>query len=75
MYFVKCNLSYKNFDIRLRREMGIHVKISFRLKFLAMLQNLVLPVLKGWPNFHELVFIQDKAPPHYLTQVFAFFNV
>jgi hypothetical protein len=37
--------------------------------YLALLQNQFLPVVEQWPAFHNLVFMQDGAPPHWTLVV------
>lgn len=35
----------------------------------SLLRDQVIPALRQWPNFADLVFQQDGAPPHYATAV------
>lgn len=37
--------------------------------YLRMLQQFFLPVVQEWPNFDDLVFMQDGAPPHWALRV------
>ena len=37
--------------------------------YLEMLHEVVVPQLHTKPNFHELFFQQDGAPPHYALRV------
>ena len=39
-----------------------------------MLRDVVLPPLHSKPNFHELFFQQDGAPPHYALKVREYFQ-
>lgn len=43
-------------------------------RYLAMLRNQVLPALRQWPNFDDIVLVQDGAPPHWARDVRAFLN-
>lgn len=43
-------------------------------RYLAMLENQVLPTLRQWPNFARVVLVQDGAPPHWARDVRAFLN-
>jgi hypothetical protein len=43
-------------------------------RYMQMLQNQVLPTLQQWPNFNNIVFVQDGAPAHYALTVRAFLD-
>jgi hypothetical protein len=43
-------------------------------RYLEMLENCVLPTLRQWPNFRDIVLVQDGAPPHWARDVRAFLN-
>jgi hypothetical protein len=34
-------------------------------RYLEMIRDSVLPVLRQWPNFGDIVLVQDGAPPHW----------
>ena len=39
-----------------------------------MIRDSVLPALRQWPNFGDIVLVQDGAPPHWALIVRAFLN-
>ncbi|KMZ58445.1 hypothetical protein ZOSMA_7712G00010 [Zostera marina] len=43
-------------------------------RYLEMLENHVLPALREWPNFGDIVLVQDGAPPHWALIVREFLN-
>lgn len=43
-------------------------------RYLAMLRDRVVPALQRWPNFNDLILVQDGAPPHYSLNVRAYLN-
>lgn len=43
-------------------------------RYLEMLENQVLPALRLWPNFGDIVLVQDGAPAHWALTVRAFLN-
>lgn len=42
--------------------------------YLAMIRDQVLPTLRQWPNFENIVLVQDGTPPHWARDVRAFLN-
>jgi len=40
-------------------------------RYLQMLEDYVWPILSGWENIDELVFVHDGAPPHFALSVRA----
>lgn len=43
-------------------------------RYLEMLSDRVLPVLRQWPNFEDLVLVQDGASAHWTLAVRGFLN-
>lgn len=43
-------------------------------RYLSMLRDHVVPALRHWPNFDQLVLVQDGATPHWTLDVRAFLN-
>jgi hypothetical protein len=42
--------------------------------YLELLENRFLPVVRTWPSFGDLVFMQDGAPPHHHAAVHEWLN-
>jgi len=43
-------------------------------RYLQMLEDYVWPILSGWVNIDELVFMHDGAPPHFALSVRAWLD-
>jgi hypothetical protein len=43
-------------------------------RYLEMIRDSVLPALRQWPNFGDIVLVQDGAPPHWALIVRNFLN-
>jgi hypothetical protein len=42
--------------------------------YLELLENRFLPVVRTWPSFGDLIFMQDGAPPHHHAAVHEWLN-
>ena len=42
--------------------------------YFHMLEDYVWPIVSGWENIDELVFIHDGAPPHFALSVRAWLD-
>jgi len=43
-------------------------------RYLQMLEDYVWPIVSGWENIDELVFMDDGAPPHFALSVRAWLD-
>ena len=43
-------------------------------RYLTMLRDKVWPIISAWDNIEDLIFMQDRAPPHFAVVVHEWLN-